>query len=72
MFSKQMQAAAAVLAVSLMNVAAAQDQVAPGAYYGQVQEAQNVVMETPARPGTYVPGGQYPQLNAPLYPSPVQ
>jgi len=71
MFSKPMQTAAAVLAVSIMNVASAQEvHSAEGSQYG-IQQAQGVV-ETPTRPGTYVPGQQYPQLNAPLYPSPVQ
>ena len=72
MFSKQMQAAAAMLAVSLMNVASAQDSVVPAGHFGAYQPAQNVTVDSPAQPGTYVPGGQYPQLNAPLYPSPVQ
>jgi len=74
MISKQLQAAAAVLAVSMFNVAVAQDYSAQG-YAGQPQIQQaggGVVVETPTQPGTYVPGQQYPQLNAPLYPSPAQ
>lgn len=71
MFSNPMQAAAAILAVSMINVAVAQEYANPQ-MYGGVQQVQNVVVETPTQPGTYVPGAQYPQLNAPLYPSPVQ
>lgn len=72
MFSKQMQAAFAILAVSAMNVAAADESNGVMQTAGEVQQAQNVVVETPTQPGTYVPGQQYPQLHAPLYPAPVQ
>jgi len=72
MFSKQIHTAAAVLAVSVFNVAVAQEYSPPAESPGHIQQAQNVVVETPTQPGTYVPGQQYPQLNAPLYPSPVQ
>jgi len=70
MFSKQIQAAVAVLAVSVAHVAAADGYHVDAT--GEIRPAQNVIVETPTRPGTYVPGQQYPQLNAPLYPSPVQ
>lgn len=79
MISKQIQATVAAIilnmcAVSVTNVASAQDYATPGSPYGdgQIQQTRGVVVETPSQPGTYVPGGQYPQLNAPLYPSPVQ
>lgn len=52
MFSMKMNAAAILLAASLMNSAWADGHVPP--------------------PGTPYQAGQYPQLNAPLYPSPVQ
>jgi hypothetical protein len=75
MISKQIQATVAAIilnmcAVSVTNVASAQDYATPGSPYGdgQIQQTRGVVVETPSQPGTYVPGGQYPQLNAPLYP----
>ncbi|SFI16919.1 hypothetical protein SAMN05421753_106116 [Planctomicrobium piriforme] len=72
MFSMQTKVWAALVAASLVNVAVAQDySQAPSQMQG-VQQAHGQVYSPAAVPGTYVPGGQYPQLNAPLYPSPVQ
>lgn len=61
----------AALAMTLIvNVAIAQDYAAPSAMVEQASHSQ--VFSGPAAPGDYQPGRQYPQLHAPLYPSPVQ
>ncbi|WP_437187769.1 hypothetical protein SH668x_001179 [Planctomicrobium sp. SH668] len=70
MFSKQLRAGAAVLAIAIANIAAAQQYAPNGVQHASYHGGG--VVETPAQPGVYVPGAQYPQLNAPLYPSPVQ
>ncbi|WP_437206087.1 hypothetical protein [Planctomicrobium sp. SH664] len=70
MLSMTARGSALLLAASFLNVASAANYPAPG----QVQQAQAV--EGYVQPGASAAGaanlGQYPQLNAPLYPSPVQ
>ncbi len=62
---------AAIVAVSLNSVALVQaNGLPPQSQY--VQQAHGEVYSPPAGPATYAPGSQYPQLHAPLYPSPVQ
>lgn len=68
MFSSLLRASALLIAVSALNVSYGQSSPNPGiqqAHGVQVPEGVQV-----AAPGTF--GGQYPQLHAPLYPSPVQ
>jgi|GEM_PF-1562674 len=61
---------AALVVASMTSVASAQNYAQPQSPH--VQLAHNQVYSPAATPGSYQPGGQYPQLNAPLYPGPVQ
>ncbi|HWL09802.1 MAG TPA: hypothetical protein VNQ76_15450 [Planctomicrobium sp.] len=63
--------------VSLMNVAHAQEPAGSGVQLAHhhgvgAHPTHSQVYSPAATPGVYPPGGQYPQLHAPLYPSPVQ
>jgi hypothetical protein len=76
MCSLQKKIAAWVLTASLANVASAfggpEQYSVQNSVQGPIQPPQSLVVSPPAVQQTYVPGGQYPQLGAPLYPSPVQ
>ncbi len=69
---------ATLIVASLLNVANANDyypahsNVQLTNYGVSSGHAPSQVYSPAATPGNYQPGGQYPQLHAPLYPSPVQ
>jgi hypothetical protein len=72
MFLMRTNACAALLMASMINLAVAQDGYENYAGYEGIQQAHGQVYSPAATPGYAAPGGQYPQLHAPLYPSPVQ